>query len=350
MVAMILRWLCVALLMTHLCSALSLEEKVGQLLMVHFHGEVGNEEARSLIQDVGVGGIIYYNWANGLISPQQVRALSGSLQEMATIPLLIAIDQEGGRVSRLKQGFTPFPSQRELGEIGDLALIEEKAYQMGNEARLVGVNLLLGPVVDVAPSLGSYMWERSYGSHAEKVIACARAALRGFSRAGVGTILKHYPGMGSASSDPHTGLPVAPRLEEDLAPFLELLPLAGGVMTAHLLVPDWDEENCATLSAKILRLVQEHLVISDSLVMQGVLGGLSTEEVAIRALLAGCDVLLLGGKLLMAAGEEITCEGVSQVQRALVAAVRAGRIPEERIDQAVAKVMRLKILIFCNET
>ena len=105
---------------------LSLEEKVGQLLMVHFHGEEANEEtARRLIQELHVGGIIYYNWANGLHSPPQVARLSQGLQKMAAgtpraIPLLIAVDQEGGVVNRLKNGFTLFPSNYAVGLSGEL--------------------------------------------------------------------------------------------------------------------------------------------------------------------------------------------------------------------------------------
>src|SRR5690349_5837242 len=98
---------------------MSLEEKVGQLLIVHFSGKEANEEARIFIEELGVGGVIYYEWANGLDSPEQVQTLSNGLQQLAKIPLFISADQEGGRVARLKKGFTVFPGNGILGRIDD---------------------------------------------------------------------------------------------------------------------------------------------------------------------------------------------------------------------------------------
>src|SRR5579863_3282790 len=124
-------------------SQMTLQEKVGQLLMAHFHGQIANDDAKILVQDVKVGGIIYYNWSNGLTSPEQVRALSSDLQRLAEdnrlpVPLLIAADQEGGIVARLQAGFTEFPGNRALGEAGDPHLAQEAAFIMGREMRSVG--------------------------------------------------------------------------------------------------------------------------------------------------------------------------------------------------------------------
>ncbi|HEV7738682.1 MAG TPA: glycoside hydrolase family 3 N-terminal domain-containing protein, partial [Chlamydiales bacterium] len=131
-------------------SQMSLQEKIGQLLMAHFHGQMANDDAKILVQDVKVGGIIYYNWSNGLTSPEQVRTLSVSLQSLTEdnrlpIPLLIATDQEGGVVARLQAGFTQFPGNRALGEAGDLSLVHEAAFITGREMRAVGVNMNLAP-------------------------------------------------------------------------------------------------------------------------------------------------------------------------------------------------------------
>lgn len=144
-------WILVFLYSMPSFGSLKLEEKVGQLLMVHFHGEVANEEARILIQETGVGGIIYYNWSNGLSSPEQVRALSEDLQKMipGKIPLLIATDQEGGVVARLAKGFTLFPGNRALGETGDSGLAKSAALAMGQELQAVGINMNLAPIVDI---------------------------------------------------------------------------------------------------------------------------------------------------------------------------------------------------------
>ncbi|MEI8328689.1 MAG: glycoside hydrolase family 3 N-terminal domain-containing protein, partial [Chlamydiia bacterium] len=112
---------------------LTLEQKIGQLLMVYFHGEIANEDAKTAIQELYVGSIIYYNWANGLTSPEQVKKLSAGLQALATTPLIIAVDQEGGVVSRLIQGFTVFPGNKALGMTGNAELAERSSYAMGLE-------------------------------------------------------------------------------------------------------------------------------------------------------------------------------------------------------------------------
>ncbi|MFS8563271.1 MAG: hypothetical protein LVR00_02645 [Rhabdochlamydiaceae bacterium] len=195
-------------------DTLSLEEKVGQLLMVHFQGEVANEDARVLIQDMKAGSIIYYNWSNGLTSPEQVKTLSEGLQKLAKanqtpIPLLIATDQEGGRVCRLTQGFTVFPGNKALAMTGDPTLAEEAAFVMGRELKAVGVNMNLAPVIDVNinpqnPVIGT----RSFGDDPKIVAAFGKKALSGYRRAGIIATLKHFPGHGDTAIDSHEALPV----------------------------------------------------------------------------------------------------------------------------------------------
>ncbi|MEM7175695.1 MAG: glycoside hydrolase family 3 N-terminal domain-containing protein [Chlamydiota bacterium] len=340
---------------------MSLEEKVGQVLMVHFHGESANEDARTLIQNVKVGGVIYYNWSNGLYSPKQVRSLSLGLQKLATnnrfpIPLLIAVDQEGGVVARLQSGFTCFPGNRALGETKNPHLAKEAAFAMGQEMQSVQVNMNLAPVVDVNsnpenPVIGV----RSFGDSPERVIAFGRQSLEGFKQAQVIATLKHFPGYGDVAVDPHEKLPVIYKskkeLEEiELRPFRALAKFADAIMTAHILVPALDDKNCATLSAKTLRYLRENIdfqgvIVADSLVMDGVLKTCpSVDEAAIRALDAGCDLLILGGKLLMGehAGFELTTKDVKRVHHAIVEAVQSGRVSEQKLDAAVTRILKLK--------
>lgn len=342
-------------------SKLSLEDKISQLLMVHFHGNEANEEARVLIQELKVGGIIYYNWANGLDSPQHVQALSASLQQFANanskgIPLLIATDQEGGRVNRLNQGFTIFPGNEALGKIGDAILAEEVAYVMGQELSAVGVNMSLAPVVDVNSNpRNPVIGKRSFGADPSLVATLGDSFLKGYKRAQIIGTLKHYPGHGDTSTDSHQGLPIVYKTQEELErvellPFARLAGQADVVMTAHILLPALDKENCSTLSEKTLGYLRETLgfqgvIISDSLIMDGVLNTCKTvDEAAIQALNAGCDLLLLGGKLLIGehAGFEVTLSDVKRIHRSIVEAVIKGRISEERVDQAVDRVLSLK--------
>jgi len=327
---------------------MSLEEKVGQLLMVHFYGEEANAEAKALIQETQVGGIIYYNWSNALTSPSQVGSLSCGLQALAQetclqIPLLIAVDQEGGPVARLRNGFTQFPSQRVVGMTGDPEVAESIAWVVGEELRAVGINMNLTPVVDVSIP-DSVMQERSFGSDPESVASFGKAALRGYQRACILATLKHFPGYGSVKNDPHYAEAVVSKsmeeLRGDLLPFKELASCADAIMVAHTRVAALDPDNCSTLSKKTLDYLKEEvgfkgLIVSDSLVMKSVLQS-SLADVAIQAFNAGCDLLLLGGKV------DDQEEDIPRVHQALVEAVKNGTISEERLDASVKKILTTK--------
>lgn len=342
-----------------LIDQMSVEEKVGQILMVHFKGEVANAEAEALIQKLYIGSIIYYNWANGLHSPEQVRLLSHGLQALAKkthmgIPLFIAVDQEGGRVARLQEGFTLFPSNDCLGRTHQPELAEESAFAMGQEMTAVGVNMNLSPVVDVIQNPKSPIGNRSYSSNAHTVALFARNAVDGFQKAGIATSLKHFPGLGSVDIDTHRDLPILRKSivelrNVDFVPFIVLGAVADTVMTAHVLVPSIDPENCVTLSKTALDLLRKETgfqgpIISDSLVMQGVLNdGGSLEKVAIKAFNAGCDILCFGGRQLVGKdAQEVTLPELKKVYDALVSAVRHGTISQSRLDSAVRRILQLK--------
>lgn len=336
---------------------MTLEEKIGQILMVHFHGEVANEDARRLCQDLHVGGFIYFNWANGLNSPEQVARLSAELQKLARTPLLIATDQEGGRVVRLRNGFPVFPSSQAIAQTGDPELAEFAAYVTGLSLRSVGINMNLAPVVDVNSNPDNPVINtRSFGMTPEVVISFSDAALQGYHKAGIATCLKHFPGHGDVNVDSHCALPrVDKSLEQleqmELRPFRLLSPYADAIMTAHIQVPSLDrEDTCATVSKSTLDYLRNDiefngLIISDALVMKGVLSVCSSvEEAAIRAIGAGCDMLILGGRQLTGQGarQELTVDDIARIHHALFQAVKSNRIPEERIDRALERILELK--------
>jgi beta-N-acetylhexosaminidase len=340
---------------------MSLEEKVGQVLMAHFYGEEMNEEAKRLVQDVKVGGIIYYNWANGLTSPSQVQSLSFDLQQLAQknrhgLPLLIAADQEGGLVARLQAGFTIFPGNRALQAAGDPDLARKAAFAMGEELRAVGINMNLAPVVDVNNNLKNpVIGIRSFGEDAESVALFGEKALLGFKEAGVIATLKHFPGHGDVEVDSHEDLPVIYKSKEalekvELLPFAKLAGSADAIMTAHILVPALDLNYCSTLSEKTLNFLREDLgfegvIVSDSLVMGGVLKKCSSiDEASILALDAGCDLLILGGKLLVSeqTSLELKADDIERIHGSIVEAVKTGRLSEAKLDKAVERILRLK--------
>lgn len=342
-------------------ETIPLEEKVGQLLMVHFHGEIANKDAKILIQEVGVGGIIYYNWSNSLHSPEQVRHLSASLQKLTfdnrlKIPLFIATDQEGGVVTRLTQGFTIFPGNRALGETHEPYLAQAAAYAMGMELSDVGINMNFAPVVDISNNLrNSVIGIRSFGENPETVLAFGEKALQGYKQAKIMTTLKHFPGHGDVEIDSHEGLPInnksLEQLEQmELLPFNKLAASTDLIMTAHLVVPAFDEKQCSTLSEKTLTYLAKKIgfdgvVISDSLVMKGVLQICQTvDEAAIQALIAGCDILLLGG-MQLSDGEvtlELSVKDIQHIHQSIIGAIKSGRISETRVNQAYAKIINLK--------
>lgn len=342
-------------------NEMTLEEKVGQLLMVHFHGEEANLEACRMLQEAHVGGIIYYSQTNGLSSPSQVQRLSESLQTMAKetgscLPLLIAVDQEGGRVAHLKQGFTLFPGNRELGLTGDPSLAESEGWTIGSELKAVGIDMDLAPVVDVLSNPNNMvMKDRIFGETADLVTTFGEKMLLGMHRAALFTSLKHFPGLGDVERDTHEDLPVTYRSLAELeavefVPFTKLSSQTDAIMVAHLLVPALDPDHCSSLSAKTIGYLRDTIgfqgvVMTDSLVMKGVLKKCgSVDEAALQALVAGCDILLLGGQLFSEGRVifELTVDDIVRIHHFLVDAVKNGRIPEQRVDDAVQKIMRLK--------
>jgi beta-N-acetylhexosaminidase len=277
----------------------------GQLLMVGLPGPRADSVARELVRDLKVGGIILF--ARNLEDPVQVWELNRDLQREALAatgqPLLIAIDQEGGPVQRLRAPFTLIPSARELGNRSSPAEVELLARQTARELGLVGVNVNLAPVLDVARGPDCPQWERSYGPEPEQVAALGLAAIRGYLAGGVLPVAKHFPGLGDTCKDSHEELPRAaspdPRREVDLLPFRRAIeagvPL---IMTAHVLVPEWDEAP-ATLSPVALkdRLRQDlgfaGVIMTDDLEMGAIAQQARVPQAAGAALAAGADILLI---------------------------------------------------------
>ena len=331
-------------------AELSLEEKVGQLLMVHV---ASLDDAKVLIQDAHVGGVIYFRALNSLERYEDVRAFSQELQSLATIPLLIAVDQEGGRVTHLRGEFTHPPCNWDVGLTGEPVEAEKIAFMIGSELGAVGINMNLAPVVDVNTNpLNPVIGNRSFSSLPEEVVRFAKAALTGYKKAGIISTVKHFPGHGDTAKDSHHDLPVVNKpkeqlFAEELLPFAQLAADADVIMSAHLLVPALDDTNPATFSPLILQnLLRDELgftgvIISDSLVMEGALKmATSVENAAITALNAGCDILLIAGGFMRK--ELAEPAAILRVHKALVEAVESGQISQERLDQAVDRILTLK--------
>lgn len=338
---------------------------LGDLLLMGFGGTQveGNEELRSLVCDVKVGGLILFERdsrtgeARNITSPEQVRQLTSDLQALARNctgrRLLIAADNEGGLVMRLspRLGYLPMPPPQALGDAGDPAATELESRRMGATLREAGINWNLAPVVDVAinplnPAVVTL--GRAFSSDPEQVIVQARAFIQGMHEAGVLTALKHFPGHGSSRTDSHQGfvdVTDTAELKIELQPYRALIKekLADSVMTAHVFNRGLDPWNPATLSRFTIRrylrnkLGYKGVVVSDDLLMGAIRQRYGVEEASILALQASVDMLLISqnqGRV-----ERGTAE---RVLAAIRSAVGDGRLSPKALAASIERVRVLR--------
>lgn len=328
---------------------LSLEQKIGQLLMVGFDGLTPNAHIEHLLRQRQVGGVILFR--RNVDQPPQIAALNRALQqinaERSDIPLLIGIDQEGGMVARIENGVMPLPSALAFQAAGSADDCETLTRYANEELRQLGFTVNFVPDVDVNnnprnPVIGV----RAFGETVEQVITYSLAALRGVQAAGLAATAKHFPGHGDTDVDSHLGLPRVPhdraRLDAvELAPFKAAI--AAGVntvMTSHVVFPAFepDPNTPATMSHAVLTgLLREELgfegvVFTDCLEMDAIAKGPGTVAGAVAAFKAGADILLISHT-------QARQEGFLD---ALLAAVQQGEISASRIDQSVARILALK--------
>lgn len=315
-------------------------------LLPAFPGTTAPDWALRLIAE-GLGGIALFG-AN-VESPEQVAALTAALRS-AREDVIVAIDEEGGDVTRLCYATgSPYPGNAALGVVDDTALTRRIYAAIGDELAEVGVTLDMAPAVDVNssddnPTIGT----RSFGSDPLRVAAHAAAAVTGLQAAGVSACAKHFPGHGATEQDSHFDLPIVDASMEllwqrELPPFQAAI-AAGvrSVMTAHIRVPVLTGELPATFSpAALTGLLRKELgfggaIVSDGLEMQGASGAIGIPEAAVRALIAGNDLLCFGGELVKAPGS-VAEALIDATAGAIVAAVRDGRLTEERLVEAAAR-------------
>ncbi len=304
-------------------------------------------ELRSLAKEFDLGGVILFS--RNIEAPEQVAELSAECEGLGRVmPAWVSVDQEGGRVARLKAPFTKWPPMATLGRAGNEAdaLALRFAKALAEELLAVGITLDYTPVLDIHTNpKNPVIGDRAFAETAEDVARLGRVIIRGVQGAGLAACGKHFPGHGDTSTDSHFELPLVDHPPDRLRA-VEFEPFRAAVaeqvafiMTAHVLVPSIDEKRPATLSPDIVqKLLREELkfdgvILSDDLEMKAVSAQYAVPDAAVDAIRAGCDAVLV-------------CQGNVDLQartlEALVKAAESGVIPAARLDDAVMRLKRAK--------
>jgi len=317
-----------------------LRELAAGVLCVGFDG-TGAADVGSVLRRTPFAGLILFG--RNVVSPEQTRALTDAIRDALPSPI-IAVDQEGGRVARLRRGVEELPAMLALAATGDTDLAERAGMQLAFDLRRAGVNVNYAPVLDLMlMKMNTVIGSRAFGDDPQRVIAFAGAFARGMQSQGIVPTFKHFPGHGSTEVDSHLDLPVVDLPEErlrarDLAPFAQLLPGAQAVMTAHIVVQSLDPHLPATLSPRLLTDVLRDEIgftgvcFTDCMQMNAIADSVGSAEGAVQALIAGADCVLVSHSV------DCALESIDRV----VWAVEQGRLPRERLEQAHARVRRLR--------
>lgn len=324
------------------------QQKLGQCFMIGFEGLEPSEEVRQFISNNNIGSIVLFN--RNLDGPAQIADLSNELQEIAisggsASPLFIGIDMEGGRMAELKAPFTQWPAMKFLGEIGSASLGFKFAEMLGKELLAVGINLNFSPVVDIATNPDNkVIGDRAFSSDPEMVARLSSSVVRGFVKSGLLPCVKHYPGHGDTVADSHEELPVIThdegRLNDvEFVPFKKAFRArADLLMTAHIRCEKLDPKWPATLSPYLLKDVLReklgfrNLVLADNMEMKAISQNFGTEEAAVQAFKAGCNIVMYSSSL-------------DEQKKAFEAVTKAfvdGDIPMEVLDSSLALVTKVK--------
>lgn len=304
-------------------------------------------ELRALAREFDLGGVTLFNKNGNIESPDQVAALAFDAKRLGVgLPAWVAIDQEGGRVARLRAPFTEWPPMSTLGRSNNEALTRRFARALAEELVVVGVSLDYAPVLDVHTNPGNpVIGDRALADRAEVVARLGRAIIEELQAGGVAACGKHFPGHGDSDIDSHFDLPIVEHPPDRLHA-VEFVPFKAAIeaevafiMTAHVLVTALDEQRPATLSPKVLKeilrneLTYQGVIVSDNLEMNALSRSVSAGDAAVAALNAGCDVVLI-------------CSGdvdrQVSVLEAIIHAVESGVLAASRVDEALSRHRRAK--------
>ena len=322
---------------------MTIDEKIGQMMMIGIYGYEIDENISWILDQYHCGGIILYD--RNMDTKSQVKNLTLDLQAKSNkkLPLFIAIDEEGGRVVRMRHEIKPAPSQEEIGNTGEPESAKIWAETTAKELKFLGINVNFAPVADVGtPDT------RSFSNNPSTVATFLDSAAKGYENEDFIYCLKHFPGIGKRISDPHqeiSSIDVSRETleKEDIFPFKFIIDKHPQdkfmVMVSHLKYPALDEENSATLSYEVMtNLLRKELnfsgiIITDDLEMGAISNYNTFTEVGVKAIKAGADILLV-------------CHDYQHEQEVyfgILEAVQNGEITEERIDESVRRILKVKL-------
>jgi beta-N-acetylhexosaminidase len=340
--------------------SLPLEQQVGQFFYIGLSGTELDDETRQLIEEIKPGGVIIFG--RNVRSPQQLRTLLDGVRELLPIEPLLGIDQEGGLVDRLRKIFTPMPSARTIREHGDLAAVRTLGRITGEVLRMLGFNMNFAPVMSIMTDerdlLSNGLYSRSFGRSPGEVLGYTTVYLRGLQETGLIGCLKHFPGIGAGEVDSHEQMPLVhlshdDLIAQDLAPYIELFQRTDDrvrcVMISHGGFPNIDIRQEVTggllepaslshnIATTLLReeLGYQHLVVTDDLEMGAIARHCDIDAAAIRAFLAGEDMVLI------CAHPDVIRKGY----QALLGAARAGKLPKDRMRASLKRIAAMKGII-----
>jgi beta-N-acetylhexosaminidase len=326
-------------------SPAALRRQIGQLLIAGFDGYQIPTELRSLAKEFGLGGVILF--ARNIADPEQVGELSFEASRLVPdLPVWVSVDQEGGRVARLKAPFTEWPAMATLGRSGDAVLAERFARALAAELKAVGVTLDYAPVLDIRTNpKNPVIGDRALAEAADDVARLGAAIVRTLQADGIAACGKHFPGHGDTATDSHHELPLIDHPPDrirnvELEPFRAAIEAGvATIMTAHILVPSLDEERPATLSHRVVTdLLRDELkfdgvILSDDLDMKAIASRYAVPSAAVMAIDAGCDGVLI------CSGDH---DSHAAAMEALIHAVEEERLAPARVDDALGRQRRAK--------
>ncbi len=324
-----------------------MQHQVGQQLIIGISGHSLQKEETEFIIRNNIGGVVLFS--RNIANPEQVRNLCAEIQSLRfkmpdKQPLFIGVDQEGGRVARLKSPFTVWPAMQKIGALDSTSVAFKVGNVIGTELKAVGINLDFAPCADILTNpTNTAIGDRSFGSDPEVVARIASAMARGFIKADVIPCIKHFPGHGNTIVDSHFELPIEEKSLEELDA-VELIPFRKALRTkldflmfAHIKYPKIDPVWPATLSPKFVEIARQNLkyrnlIITDDLDMKALTSNYDKKAIAIQAISAGANILLYCNE---PESPRLALEGLHE-------AISSGKITKQIIEQNYKKILETK--------